>query len=174
MQSYNKEVTAVIDAGLPADATVQLFQVLTNHFAETDHCPEVYEFRDVLLAKRKYSRRKFHRSIDEVCAHYPLPVKLTWRQVKYEPKRIRRCAVCSDYFYDVSRNGRSATCFNGLCPKYYEQRRKRAGTIIDPVYRRRVDEVLVDFQPGEHDKRGHAVLNEVEMTAVRNKFTEYS
>src|SRR5690606_357961 len=118
---------------------------------------------------RKDDRSYYHSIIDGGCVWVPYPIEMTWRNVKFEPKRVKRCAVCSDYFYDVSRNGGSVACFNGWCDHEYEVRRKRPGTILAPAYRRRVNELLIDVNPSESDKQGHAILNEFEKSAWRQR-----
>lgn len=170
MTSYNKEVTAVIAAGVPAEDVILLYQELTERFERVAGRPELTDFRRNLLDQRKHHRGLFHYEIDDVCRSLPwLPVRLTWREVKYEPLRIRRCAVCSSYFYDASRNGRTLTCYTNYCRTEYERRKRRPGTIIDPVYYRSVEEIPVDFSPAEDDAYGHALLNKVEMTAWRDR-----
>jgi hypothetical protein len=169
-KSYVKEVNTLISEGLTEKMAEQTFQMLVNRFGDEMHKPELEDFRAEVLKARKEQRAYYRSIIDRGCGAYPFPIEMTWRNVKFEPKRIKRCEVCSDYYYDVSRNGGSVTCFNnGVCAHEYELRRKRAGTIIDPVYRRTVQEIPIDFSPAEEDKQGNAILNEVEMTAWRQR-----
>jgi hypothetical protein len=169
-KSYVKEVNSLISEGLTEQAAVQTFQVLVNRFGDEMHNPELEDFKEEVARARKEQRAYYRSIIDESCSRYPFPIEMSWRNVKFEPKRIKRCEVCADYYYDVSRNGGSLTCFNnGICAHEYELRRKRAGTIIDPVYKRNVQEIPVDFSPAEDDEQGHAILSEVEMGAWRHR-----
>lgn len=167
--THIKEVESLKDSGLSEEVAIQLFQVLTKRFEIIAGGVELSDFQRSLLDLRKHERRSFRDTIDGTCAEFPSPINtLSWRQVKYEPVRITRCVVCSAYFYDASRNGRKGTCYNGYCSDEYEVRRGRDGTIIDPVYHRKVNEEYIDFSPAADDKKGHALLNEAEMTAWRN------
>ncbi|MFC7321956.1 hypothetical protein [Halobacillus campisalis] len=170
--SYIKEVQRLIDDGLNEEASVQLFQVLTNRFTFEMHRPETEDFRKGILECRKDQRKHFREIIDGECRKYPFPIQLNWRNVKFEPKRVKRCGICGGYFYDVSRNGNKITCFNnGICEHEHEIRRKRKGTLMEPAYKRRVDEIPIDFSPAEDDALGNAILTETEMTAWRNRET---
>ncbi|MGP4072640.1 hypothetical protein ACTWQB_08815 [Piscibacillus sp. B03] len=190
--SYVKEVQAVINEGLPEEVAIELFQALTEQFEGVDGHAETEQFKQNLLHYRKYDLVGFRRNIDKVCQDNPLPIKLNWRKVKYQPKRIKRCEICGYYFYDVSRNGRKLTCdrygeyfrfdFTNRTYRYYYkngvrlsdcaaeyERRRRTGSVLYPNSNRKPYEVLIDFQPSENNKQGHALLNEVEMTAWKNR-----
>jgi hypothetical protein len=168
--TYVKEVEQLIGEGLNEQAAVQTFQMLVNRFADEMHQPEVEDFREAIASTRKAQRAYYRSIIDEGCGAFPFPIEMSWRNVKFEPKRIKRCAICSDYYYDVSRNGGSVTCYNnGICAYEYEIRRKRAGTVLEPAYRRKVQEIPTDFSPKADDAQANAFLNEVEMTAWRNR-----
>jgi hypothetical protein len=170
MGKYVKEVEGLVNEGLTEEMAVQTFQMLVNRFGDAMHKPELEDFRAAIAETRKSERWYFRQVIDEGCAMFPFPMEMSWRNVKFEPKRVKRCEVCSDYFYDVSRNGGKITCFNnGICDHEYEIRRKRGGTILEPAYRRRVNEIPIDFSPAEDDKQGNAILNEVEMAAWRQR-----
>ncbi|ARI78238.1 hypothetical protein [Halobacillus mangrovi] len=167
--SYVKEVHELIDDGLNEETAVQAFQVLTLIFDEEFSIPHLEEFRMELRQWQKHRRKNFRNIIDRFGEKYPFPIELTWRNVKFKPKRVKRCAICSNYYYDVSRNGRKLTCFNnGICEHEYEVRRKRKGPVLEPIYRRRVEEVPLDFSPAKEDARQHALLYETEITAWRN------
>ncbi|MBU8730454.1 hypothetical protein KM915_10350 [Cytobacillus oceanisediminis] len=170
MKSYVKEVERLIEEGLNEQVAVQTFQMLVNRFADDMHRPELEDFK-LEIAKARKDDRAFYRSIiDEGCGAFPFPIEMSWRNVKFEPKRVKRCAICSDYYYDVSRNGGSVTCYNnGICANEYEIRRKRAGTILEPAYRRKVQEIPTDFSPKADDAQANAFMNKVEMTAWRNR-----
>ncbi|MEI3596744.1 MULTISPECIES: CGNR zinc finger domain-containing protein [unclassified Oceanobacillus] len=166
MTSYVKEVERLENEGIPAEAAVQLFQVLTERLEDVSSSPEVDEFQRKLLDLRKHDRRYFRQVIDDVCSEFPFPIPLNWRNVKFEPIRINRCELCGNYFYDVSRNGKKITCYNGgRCEHEYEVRRHREGTLLDPIYKRRKEEIPIDMSPSEDDSEGWAELNEMEMTA---------
>lgn len=166
MTSYIKEVKRIIDEGIPSEVAIQLFQVLTERFEDISSDPDICEFQRKLLDLRKHERKFFRQVIDEVCSEFSFPIKLSWRNVKFEPIRINRCVICGDCFYDVSRNGKKITCYNGgRCEHEYEVRRHREGTLIDPIYKRRFEEIPIDMSPGEGDTEGWAKLNEMEMTA---------
>lgn len=168
--SYVKEVRELIDDGLNEEAAVQAFQVLTLKFDEDFSIPQTEEFREELRKCKKHRRRQFRDVIDKFGEKYPFQMEITWRNVKFEPKRVKRCAICSEYYYDVSRNGRKLTCFNnGICEHEYEIRRKREGDVIDPIYKRRVEEIPIDFSPSNQDAQQTALLEEVELTAWRDR-----
>ena len=111
-------------------------------------------------------------------------VGLDWRTVKYDTGRVKLCAVCGEYFYDVSRNGKTVACNLGgvyrrmnlstgepiyrvknddklsYCQAIYE--RFREGETV-----RRVNEELIDFNytPTEEGDVQFIRLMEVEKTA---------
>jgi len=170
MKSYVKEVERLIEEGLNEQVAVQTFQMLVNRFADDMHRPELEDFREAIASTRKEQRAYYRSIIGEGCGAFPFPIEMSWRNVKFEPKRIKRCSICSDYYYDVSRNGGSVTCYNnGVCAHEYEIRRKRAGTVLEPAYRRKVQEIPTDFSPAQDDDYGNAFLYEVEMTAWRHR-----
>ncbi|SFK12261.1 hypothetical protein SAMN04487936_107203 [Halobacillus dabanensis] len=165
-QAYVREVQDLIDEGIPEDVAVQVYQFLVERFERAHHKPEVKDFRAELSELHKSERRYFRDCVDDWLSDMPFPIELTWREVKFKPNRISRCEICSDYFYDVSRNGRKVTCYKGsYCEHEYEVRRKRPGTVIDPIYKRKVNEVSVDMAPDKSDKRGNAALTEMERAA---------
>src|SRR5699024_251790 len=190
--SHIKEVETLKQDGLPEQAAVEIFQAITERFDEIHAQPELGEFRQELLDLRKHERKEFRKVIDDICDKVntaaTMPVKLNWRNVRYEPGHVKRCEVCGDYFYDVSRNGRKLTCDakgvyytfdltnreyryyhkNGtklsVCATEYEKC-SRTGSILYPVSKRNPNEVLFDPQPAKNDAQGHAIQNEVNETA---------
>ena len=100
--------------------------------------------------------------------------RLSWRNVKFVPSRVKRCITCQRYYYDVSRNGELLTWDllgeylifdqtnriyryyhkNGVrlsvCAVEYDLRRRAAPKdwskedIIWPQSRRRVHETPID------------------------------
>jgi hypothetical protein len=188
-----KEVQAVIDLGYSEEVATLIYEVLTNNFEFVCGRPDTEEFQNNLLDMRKNDRSYFRYLIDSVCSRYLVTNKLSWREVKYEPTRIERCEVCGNYFYDISRNGRSKTCERGgpykvfdatnreyryyhkngkklsVCAAEYEKR-IRTGSVLYPTARRRRTEILTDFNPAENDKAGWAWLNDVQMAAWNRRF----
>ncbi len=161
-KAYVKEVQDVINEGLTDEVAVLLYQVLVERFERMSGHAETEEFQASLAELHKTERRFFRDWI----FRFPLPVSLTWREVKFKPQRVRRCEICGDYFYNASRNGKRVTCYKGdRCEREYEVRRKRPGTVIDPIYKRRVHEVPVDMAPDKRDNVGNAILTEMELTA---------
>lgn len=167
MTSYVGEVQHVIDEGVPEEIAIELYNVLTEKFEKMYRSPPETEYlREDVASLRKNERRTFRDIIDETCARYPLPVDITWRELKYVPERITRCEVCMRYFYDVSRNGRRLTC-SEECNRNYRNYTRTGGTVMDPIYSRNVQEVPIDFSPASDDEVGNAMLDEVEMTRQR-------
>lgn len=168
--SYVKEVQDVIDLGIiNAEQTMIIYNELIRKF---DTSPDASQTQASIYKLRKNERNYYHELIDEVCKRYD--ERLSWRQVKFEPSRVKRCVICQSYFYDVSRNGKRLTCDlsgeyrvfdktnriyryyhkNGVrlsfCAVEYDQRRRAAPKdwteedIIYPHSRRRVQEVGID------------------------------
>lgn len=191
--AHIKEVQDVIDEGISEPRAELLYQVITEKFEEICGQIETDDFQRSILDIRKNERPYFREVIDDVCNRYTFSAGLNWRNLKYEPIRIQRCQICGDYFYDISRNGKKLTCSKGgvyqtfdvtnrkyryfhkngkrlsVCGALYEQRR-RAGSVLYPESKRNPNEVLTDFNPDENDKKGHAWLNEVELTAWKSRW----
>ena len=168
-----KEVETVTNALGSQRTAIQLYQFLTEHFERMNGHPETSVFRQRLFDLHKEERAYFRSIIDEKCEEYYLDM-LSWRNVKYKPERVKRCEVCYNYFYDVSRNGRSKTCFNGgHCEREYEVRRGRGGTIQEPEYSRSVNIEFIDMQPDANDKEGQAKLLEMEKARQRENGVYY-
>ncbi|WP_269409621.1 hypothetical protein [Lentibacillus daqui] len=159
--AYVKEVQSVIDAGVSEEIAIALYDLITAEFEYIAEHPETEQFRSRIASIRKHELAFFRSIIDGACAKYPLPVELNWRKVIFKPKRVTRCEVCMNYFYDVSRNGRSLTC-SKQCARNYRNYTRTGGTAIDPRYSRQVQEIPVDFSPDSDDEFGHAMLDEVE------------
>lgn len=171
--NYVSEVQNVIDAGLPEQVAVGLYNVITEKLERISGHPETNIFRARVKELKKEELGYFHVTIDAICKQYPLPIKVDWRLLKYEPERITRCEVCSRYFYDVSRNGRSLTCSDDCQADYYRFTRT-GGTAIDPIYSRNVQEIPIDFSPSSDDALGYAMLNKVEDVAQEQLNQEVS
>jgi|SRR5699024_916400 len=183
-RTYVKEVQRLIYEGIQAAEATELYQRLTDRFEDIIGHPETDQFQQNLLLLRKHDLSYFREVIDEVCA----PAGLNWRSVKFEPVRIKRCEICGNYFYDVSRNGRKITCDAGgvyyrfdktnrtyryywkngtrlsVCAAEYEKDKQASYRFGQP---RQPYEILTDFQPGADDAVGHAWLNKVEKQAQK-------
>lgn len=155
---YVKEVQKVINAGVSEEIAIALYDLITAEFEYIAEHPETEQFRNRIANMRKY---ELHTIIDKACDRYPLPVELNWRKAKYDPKRITRCEVCMNYFYDVSRNGRKLTC-SEQCQRNYYNYIRTGGTAIDPIYSRQIQEIPTDFSPASDDPEGNAKLDEME------------
>ncbi|WP_409251792.1 hypothetical protein V1502_17020 [Bacillus sp. SCS-153A] len=173
--NHVKEVQTIIDVGMnPEDAT-KLYDQITDKFTEYFSVIEVEEFHHKIGHLRVNDKRYFRQIIDEVAREYGL----SWREVKYNEQRVKRCETCQSWFYTTARNGRSLTCerfgtyrrFDMTNRRYYywfkDGRRlsecavkyelsKRPNTV------RRVQEVLYDPQPSGNDIPRQMFLQDVE------------
>ncbi|MCM3572523.1 hypothetical protein M3172_04930 [Mesobacillus subterraneus] len=177
-KSYVKEVQAVIDLGYMERDALKIFEAITDHFADyIIGTVEVEEFHERALALRKNERAFYREMIDQALA-YAGYSELSWREVKYDPSRVGRCAECMGWYYNVSRNGKKITCDRlgvyrqwdktnreyryyfkdgnklSVCGAKYELARKPTT--------RRVQEVLFDAMPGGDDVQGNVFMDKVE------------
>lgn len=184
MVSYNKEIQAVLNVGISESMTKHLYMSLVIEFDSICGDPEIPKFRKKIADIRKNERSFFREIIDKKCKLFK--IDLDWRTVKFEPNRVKRCEVCGDLFYDVSRNGKSLTCYhkgtykqfdmtnreyyyyhkNGnklsVCAAEYEKRRNdREKPDFYPLDKPFSNEIPTDYQPERNDKRGHAFLEEI-------------
>jgi hypothetical protein len=177
-KSYVKEVQAVIDLGYSERDAVKIFDAVVDHFTGyVIGTVEVDEFREKALAMRKNERAFYREMINDALAWARFD-ELTWREVKFEPTRVKRCAHCMEWFYDTSRNARKITCDKlgeyrqwdqtnreyryyvkdnarlSVCGARYELARK-------PI-KRRVQEIPFDMMPSSEDAYGNVFKDEVE------------
>jgi hypothetical protein len=178
MKTYVKEVQALIDLGYSERDAVKIFEAIVDHFERhVLQTVEVEDFQEKALELRKSQRAYYRDMINEALAWAQYD-ELTWREVKFEPKRVKRCAQCMGWFYDTSRNARKITCnrlgeyrqwdqtnreyryYNkdnarlSVCGARYELARK-------PV-KRRVQEISFDTMPSSEDAYGNVFMDEVE------------
>src|SRR4051794_28480764 len=103
---YVSEVQNVIDLDIiHADQTKALYNDILQNFITGVNAKET---REHIRELRKHNRNYYHEIIDDVCKRYD--ERLSWRTVKLEPTRAKRCIICQSYYYDVSRNGKRLTC----------------------------------------------------------------
>ncbi|WP_182200405.1 CGNR zinc finger domain-containing protein [Paraliobacillus salinarum] len=177
--NYNKEASLLYEKGLTKFQITNLYQEILEEFYKACGHVETDVFIQKVKDVKRYERSYLHQIIDESCKRYLYSTDLTWREVKFEPKRIKRCKNCNAYFYDVSRNGRSLTCniggdyfvydsTNRKFRNFYKNGEKLSvcGAELEihkrtPIYKRKVNMILTDFFPAEGDIKGQAWLDEI-------------
>ena len=183
-QPYATEIEDVIKLEILDEPTVlALYDDLADTFRSVAMTPHPHEAQARTLELR--NRKQYHAKIDEVEKEYD--ERLSWHSVRFRPKRIKRCIICQSWYYDRSRFNKNPACDKdgiyfehgryrhdkygnklSVCEVEYDKRRRAAPTgewteedIIYPYSGRKVNEVLVDLQPSANDRRGHAILNEM-------------
>ena len=179
------------EKGLTDEQVRAIYDLITDKFVEWCDRPDIDDFRAKVASIRKHQRKLYHEIIDEACKTFAFFTKnaptLNWRNVKVEPRRFKRCAICHTTFYDLSRNGKKLTCDrrgeykrwdftnrqfvyyvkNGArlseCAAEYELRRR--DTVARSVARS--NEVLTDFNPDPNDIKGVKFLRYVEAKAQK-------
>lgn len=176
-KSYVKEVQVVIDLGYSERDVVKIFEGVVDHFVSIVGGVEPEHYHERVLNLRKEERAFYREQLEQGIAWAGYD-GLTWRDVKFEPTRVKRCEQCMNWFYDTSRNGKKLTCDRfgeykrfdftnrefvyrykdgdklSVCGAKYEQARNPST--------RNVQEVLFDAQPSGDDVMGNVMLDEIE------------
>ena len=88
--SVAKEVQAVLDLGiLDEEQTKVLYHEILKNFGTS---PDASKTQKRIYDMRKNNRTYYHALIDDVCKRYD--PSLSWRTVKFEPSRTKRCIIC--------------------------------------------------------------------------------
>jgi hypothetical protein len=172
--NYVKEVQSIVDLGVPAEDVIKMFDAITDNFTEYYSVVDSDQFHEVIGDLRRTDKRWFRQIIDEVASEYGL----SWREVKYEETRVKRCETCMSWFYGTARNGKTLTCerfgvfrrFNLTTREFYY--REKDGRRLSecavkyelarrPV-KRRVNEVLYDPIPNRDATKEQAIKQSVE------------
>lgn len=184
MKPYASEIEETIKLGIIDEPTVlEMYEDLVGSFSFMTAHPHEAQARALEL--RKFNRTKYHAMIDEVVKEYN--ERLSWHNVKFNPRRIKRCIICQAWYYDRSRFNKNPACDKlgvyyqhgryrhdkygnklSVCEVEYDKRRRAAPTgvwteedIIWPYSGRSVREELVDMQPREDDYKGQSMLWEM-------------
>jgi hypothetical protein len=176
-KSYVKEVQAVLDLGYTEADAVKIFEVVVDRFERAVGGLEPEEFHDRVLDLRK-NERAFYREMIDHALSYTDYDELTWREVRFEPTRVKRCAQCGNWFYDSSRNGKKITCNRfGVYRRWdmenrkYRYYHKHGNKLSECGARyelarvpttRRVQEVPFNPNPSGEDIEGNVFLDEIE------------